>query len=369
VGAASCSKRKQDSSATTAVAAPKLEIVEKTHDFGKVTEGEKLNYVFTVKNVGKGSLLIDRVTTSCGCTAAVLKKKVVAPGGEGQVEVTFDTNHRGGDNRKTITVLSNDPNSPRAELEIRADVEVLLAFEPGLVRLTSEPGKRQVAEAWLTGKLKEQAQLKLLDKLADTDISAEIAEKTLDGGVGVQGLRFALTGKKLGYGDGNLSIATGLAKPDKLQIGYHWTVAGNIQVIPEQLYFTGAKGNSSDRVLRVTSRKADFKLRQSRILSGPFVASITVPDSGVGYEVHVSLRKDVEPPKTVVSGMGKLELVSNDPLEPKKEIPLRFVPSFPSSAIQAGPAGLPGRSDVRPAPMPTRREAREATPPPAPAGR
>jgi hypothetical protein len=259
VGAASCAKGKKEAGPrATAVAAPRLEIVEKTHAFGEVTEGDKVTHVFTVRNVGVAPLLIDRVTTSCGCTAAVLSNREVAPGGEGHVEVTFNTERRTGDNRKTITLFSNDPSSPRVELEIRASVEALLAFEPGFVRLNPEIGKRQVSEVWLTGKLKEQARLKIVNKSTDSDVSVTIANKTLGDGVDVQGLRFVANGKKAGFGDGNLSLETGLTKPDKLQIGYHWRAAGNIQVMPEQLYFSDAKGGSSDRVLRVTSRKADL---------------------------------------------------------------------------------------------------------------
>ena len=128
-----CVRGKKKEPPTGAVAAPpKIEIVEKMHDFGSATEGDRLTYVFKVKNAGTGTLLIDRVTTSCGCTAAVLKNKEVLPGAEGQIEVTFDTNRRGGENHKTITILSNDPSSPRAELEIRANVETLLRLIPDL---------------------------------------------------------------------------------------------------------------------------------------------------------------------------------------------------------------------------------------------
>ena len=149
-----CAKGNKKEPPSNAVAAPpKLEIIEKLHDFGNATEGDKLTYAFKVKNSGTGPLLIDRVTTSCGCTAAVLKNKEVLPGGEGQIEVTFDTNRRGGDNHKTITVFSNDPSNPRAELEIRANVETLLTLVPAFVRLNPELGQQQVMESWLAGKL------------------------------------------------------------------------------------------------------------------------------------------------------------------------------------------------------------------------
>ena len=354
VGGIGCARgKKKEPPAGAVTAPPKIEIVEKLYDFGNVTEGDRLTHVFKVKNAGTGPLLIDRVTTSCGCTAAVLKDKEVLPSGEGQIEVTFDTNRRGGENHKTITILSNDPSNPRAELEIRANVETLLAFDPGFVRLNPEIGKQQVTEAWLTGKLKEQAKLKILESTGDTEVSAELADKKTETGSSLQGIRFKITGKKVGFGNGNLTLDTGLPKPDKLQIGFHWTVTGNLQVVPAQLYFAPRMGPASERVIRVSSRKTDFKLREARVVMGPFTAKTLTPDAGVGYEVHVALKKDIEPAPTAVADIGKLELVSNDSLEPKKEIPLRLAPQFSPPGMHGGPGGTPSRPLVPPAhPLP-----------------
>jgi hypothetical protein len=330
LGATGCSRgSKHDRVAP--IGLPTIQIPEPKHDFGQVTEGGKLTHVFKVRNVGAGALHIDQVRTSCGCTAAVLKNKEIAPGGEGQIEVTFDTNHRSGDQSKTIVVTSDDPVKPSVNLEIHTNVQVLLAFELGFMQLHSEPGKTQVVETWLTGSSKEHARLKVLDKPAEHELAAKVIEKPVDGGVGVQGLRFTLFSRQSGFGSGNVNIETGLANPDKLQIGYAWTVAGNIEVSPVSLLFTDAKGDSSVRVLRVTSHGPDFHLRKA-LVSGPFVANIEVPDSGVGYEVRVSLKKGASFPSGAVTVAGKLELFSNDPIEPKKEVQIKFAPSLSPSA-------------------------------------
>jgi hypothetical protein len=374
MGGIGCGKGKKKEAPSAEVASPpKLEIVEKMHDFGNATEGEKLTYVFKVKNTGTGPLLIDRVTTSCGCTAAVLKNKEVLPGGEGQIEVTFDTNRRGGENHKTITVMSNDPTTPRAELEIRANVETLLALDPGFIRLNPEIGKQQVMESWLTGKLKEQAKLKILETTGDSEISVELADKKTENGSSLQGLRFKVTGKKVGFGNGNITLETGVPKPDKLQIGFHWTVAGNLQVVPAQLYFSAKMGPASERIIRVSSRKTDFKLREARVVTGPFTAKIFTSDAGVGYEVRVALKKDIESSPTAVAEIGKLELISNDSLEPKKEIPLRLAPQFSPPGMHGAPGSGPQRPMVPPAhplaPPPPPTPPPPLPPPPPPQGR
>jgi hypothetical protein len=94
---------------------------EYEHDFGKVTEGEKVAYVFTFENKGSADLVLTSVTTSCGCTVPKYETKPVAPGGEGNLEVIFDTSGRSATQTKVITVKSN-ASKPVVLLKITAEV-------------------------------------------------------------------------------------------------------------------------------------------------------------------------------------------------------------------------------------------------------
>lgn len=80
------------------------------HDFGKIREGEKASYRFRVKNPGRVPLRITDVKPSCGCTVPAWTKEPIPPGGEGFVEVVFDSQGRSGEQIKTVTVFANtDP--------------------------------------------------------------------------------------------------------------------------------------------------------------------------------------------------------------------------------------------------------------------
>lgn len=356
-----CSRGKGGDKATADAAAnaPKIEVTTKLHDFGNATEGEKLQHVFEVKNTGAGPLVIDRVTTSCGCTTATVKTKEIAPGGTGQIEVTFDTSARRGANRKSITILSNDPSSPRTQLEVAVNVESLLAFEPFFVRLDPKFGEEQVREAWLIGKLLDQAKLAITEQADDKEVTVELAEKA-DGEKKIQGLRLKLKGKKVGYGSGRVTVSTGIEKPNQLVLRYSWNVKGNLRVLPAQLYFDDKRPESKERLLKVSSSKSDFKLQSVKVESGPFKAKIdkatTVSLGAAGgatleptFDVRVTLQEG-EAPKADASGeIGKLILVSNDPLEPKKEVSLRLASGRPMGP--RGPhLGVPGAPPGAPAP-------------------
>lgn len=351
-----CSRGKGGDKATADAAAnaPKIEVATKLHDFGNATEGEKLQHVFDVKNVGAAPLVIDRVTTSCGCTTATVKTKEIAPGGTGQIEVTFDTSARRGPNRKTITVLSNDPSSQRTQLEVAVNVESLLAFEPFFVRLNPEFGEDQSREAWLVGKLVDQAKLAITEQADDKEVAVELAEKT-EGDKKLHGIRLKLKGKKVGYGSGRVTVSTGIEKPNQLVLRYSWNVKGNVRVLPAQLYFDNTRPEAKERLLKVSSSKSNFKLREAKVESGPFKAKIekstTPPTSGGAggaaveptFDVKVTLQDGAATPKADASGeIGKLLLLSNDPLEPKKEVSLRLASGRPGMVGPRGPHAGPG---------------------------
>ena len=96
---------------------------EVEHDFGKVKEGDVVNYEFKFQNKGSLPLTIKDIKTSCGCTAAVVSEKNIDPGKSGTIKVGLDTENRQGRMSRTITVISNDYNEPNKIITIFADVQ------------------------------------------------------------------------------------------------------------------------------------------------------------------------------------------------------------------------------------------------------
>ena len=101
---------------------PTIYFTETQHDFGKVNEGDKVDYTFNFANKGTTNLTIKDIKTSCGCTAALLSQDNLAPGQEGTLKVELDTKNRSGKMSRTITINSNDPKDPAKVLTIYADV-------------------------------------------------------------------------------------------------------------------------------------------------------------------------------------------------------------------------------------------------------
>lgn len=77
------------------------------HSFGKIREGEMVEYAFDFTNTGKVALLISDANTSCGCTVAEVPRSPIEPGGQGRILARFDSKGRVGLQRKFIDVRAN----------------------------------------------------------------------------------------------------------------------------------------------------------------------------------------------------------------------------------------------------------------------
>jgi hypothetical protein len=343
---------------------PKLELPNRRHDFGALDEGVSASHEFTLKNSGTAPLKIDQVRTTCGCTVAELETKELGPGASTKLAVKFNTKNRQGAQRKTITITSNDPESPHT-LEIAAKVTPLLAFETRHLRLDTAHGEDKAQDTWITGKLAQDAKLTIkkvdgaeLDGRKAVDVKLTTQK---DGEATKQGLNFKLSATKVGSGRGTVEVETGVEQVPTLKLWFSWNVTGNLQGIPQNLYFSGRGPRGSSRVMHVRSKREDFKLKAAKVLSGPFKASIEVPDAGNAIQVKVDVTEPEEQRKDGKPRSGKLELVSNDPLEPRKIVNLTLGAYRPPRGPRGGPHhGRPGRpGGQRPGPMPKR-------PPPPP---
>ncbi|HDJ24153.1 MAG TPA: DUF1573 domain-containing protein [Candidatus Aminicenantes bacterium] len=112
------------SPALAAKKGPRLFLQEKSYDFGEVQEGKVVTHVFIFKNIGDETLVINRVRTTCGCTAALLSQKQLQPGEQGKVEVKFNTRGYEGRLSRYLYLESNDPQNPKAQITIKATIKV-----------------------------------------------------------------------------------------------------------------------------------------------------------------------------------------------------------------------------------------------------
>jgi hypothetical protein len=87
-----------------------IEFEENEFDWGTITQGEKVSYVFKFTNTGNEPLLIKKAKGSCGCTVPQWPKAPIAPGEQGEISVVFNSKGKMGKQSKRVTITANtDP--------------------------------------------------------------------------------------------------------------------------------------------------------------------------------------------------------------------------------------------------------------------
>jgi len=98
-----------------------MEFYEPMHDFGKIKEGEKVRHSYKFKNTGTSPLMISKVTVSCGCTTPYFSKEPIAPGGEGEIVLEFNSSSKEGAQQKNAIIHSN-AQQDKMSIGLKAEV-------------------------------------------------------------------------------------------------------------------------------------------------------------------------------------------------------------------------------------------------------
>lgn len=102
---------------------PDIKFDEESHDFGRITQGEKVTTAFKFKNTGGANLIISSASGSCGCTVPEYPKKPILPGEEAVINVVFSSEGKSGLVEKSVTLVTNCEPSTRI-IYIKANVIV-----------------------------------------------------------------------------------------------------------------------------------------------------------------------------------------------------------------------------------------------------
>src|SRR6188768_1285050 len=77
---------------TAKVNGPVITFEKKTHDFGDIFQGDKVEETFKFVNTGTEPLIITNVQVTCGCTTPKgWPRDPIMPGGKGELTVAFNS--------------------------------------------------------------------------------------------------------------------------------------------------------------------------------------------------------------------------------------------------------------------------------------
>jgi rhodanese-related sulfurtransferase len=95
------------------------------YDFGIITkEKGVVNTIFSLSNTGNENVMIEEISTSCGCTSAKVSENTIAPGKTISLDVFFDPNfHKEPQGRFSRTVFLQTSEGMELQAKIYVHIE------------------------------------------------------------------------------------------------------------------------------------------------------------------------------------------------------------------------------------------------------
>jgi hypothetical protein len=153
--------------AAVAAAGPSAVPTEPIKDFDVVPKGEVIRHTFEIQNTGDAPLAIEDVRPACGCTV-VQYDDVIPPGKTGSVRAEVTTDDFFGPISKSIAVFTNDPQNPKLQLVVKAQIRPFINALPGYARFlyVQEEMIMPVRQVLWSD---DENELKILDATSESD--------------------------------------------------------------------------------------------------------------------------------------------------------------------------------------------------------
>jgi hypothetical protein len=288
-------------------------------NFGKIFKGQKVEHVYKFENRGKDTLRIGKVKTSCGCTAVILTDKTVSPGKTGEIKATFKSGSFRGNVTKSITVVSNDPNSPTYKLTISGEIVEEISAKPrkidfGLIYLGKKTDKT------ITVKSTTETDFKIKKATPSKPfVTASIAGKNNEEHI----IRVTLKDNlEIGRFSGVIYLQTDNTRQPKIRIPFFGEIIGDITIYPKKIYYGRIiKGKETTQKVFVKINKDDIKILNSKISPDYLSAKILERYEKNNPHCLIEIKLDKEAPIGKLS--GSLELHTNSKIQPTIKIPIK----------------------------------------------
>jgi hypothetical protein len=320
--------------ADAAAKAPRLTLVEPVKDFGTVPKGQKLDWSFQVKNTGDADLEIIAARPTCGCTVADFDK-VIKPGQTGKVTAHVDTTNFAGPIAKAVTLETNDPSAPSAQITIHAVVKPYVeAYPAGFVRFNMLQGETEKQTVTLYSEEKDPFEIVKIESPAEWIKVQQTKNEGADvvpnvGRPGQSQYRFDITVGGPEAKIGPLAEKIHVITNSKNQPDYYVSVTGvvrpSFRVEPTGVNFGEVAPSDSAATRTVTLRSNDAKTPEMFLVTKtesnvPGVTAEFKPTANKGeYEVTLQVAKSAKP--GALDGIVKI--YTSDKINPVVTVPVK----------------------------------------------
>ena len=293
---------------------PDIRFDTDSHDFGTVFQMRSLEHVFKVKNAGTAKLIVNNVSSTCGCTATLLSAKELAPGTEAELKVELKTGMLEGETAKEIMVASNDPDEPVKKIQIKANVVRRLLIEPRMIRF-GMVRKTAGAAAWLDVKPTPGDEIKSVEARSSTR-DLRVSLEPVAGKQSEYRVKVSIANDvPLSHVSGWVELFVNGETTMCSQVLVSANVVGDIDMSPKHLIFRAARGKETDlgAINLTKSVTGTFKILGAESDVPQIKVEVSPVEQGKSYALIARLAPNV--PQGQVR--GTITVRTDDPIQPK----------------------------------------------------
>jgi len=307
--------------------APRAVFVEKTFNFGKVKQGVEVTHKFQVKNEGTAPLLLDRIDFDLPGLTAKFKAEI-PPGGEGFIQVDWNTTSFSGPIDLEAKLSSNDPAQPKFTFTLSGSIDPVIEVAPiwgGFISLYPDEKKEQTLH--IINHEQQPLKISSVEKQG-THFTASLKEVQ-------SGKSYDLTitvpaGTPPGHYEEALSLHTNHPKFSEVPVGVNVLVLRDVHAFPESVDLKGIDlsilnqnpkliDNLFENVI-VENRRGDFEIKSIQT-DVPFLKITQAPPSGKSsrFKLDIQVLKEKLAPGQI---SGSIRVATDVKESPEVTIPV-----------------------------------------------
>ena len=297
---------------------PAIFFKDSDYDFGQIYKGQKVEHIYKFENRGEDTLKIEKVKTSCGCTVARLTVDTILPGETGEIKVAFSSGSISGNINKSITVASNDPETPKYRLTISGEIIKELIINPEHIDFGSISVGKKTSKI-ITIKSQTGPDFKIKKMIPSKPfIDAKIVgEKDGEYTIEIALNHNSVTGRL----SGGIYLETNSQIQSNVNIPFFGEITGDVSTYPKKIYYGPVvQGKEKSQKLYVKANKSNIELLE--IKTSPDYISTRIIEKRESEKPHYLIEVILHSEAAIGDIGGVLELHTNSITQPVIRIPI-----------------------------------------------
>ena len=286
------------------------------YDFGEALGGSEIKHTFKLKNIGQKPLKIEQVEQSCVCTATLVSKDDIPPGGFGIVEAVLKVPSENRQVEESINVYTNDPVQNKVTLILKGSAFVPITTFPSRLLLGSIQSKTPITKS-LT--VHQKGETQILGVRTDSDhLKATVVSAKADQITKVEVALLEST--PVGPFSYNVLVDYRYeGKEATYEVLAFGEVLGAFTVSPKRFFFglVEDKQTVPKTVMISSTNNQLFKITSVESNSAHVTTKITAQEDGVSYQLTAT----VQPEAPAGELSGEILVKTDSTVQPVIRVP------------------------------------------------